>query len=182
VGVGGVGLAALAGGEHPRPRRELGWDIDDLLTVAEQSQRDVPTNAGQPSAHTPLGHCLPYLSTAAYPSRSVAKRPPPRTVASAAMTSIVTERLCGSIPMTTRSAAAATAGSIPVLPMLDPHLVVEPGGQRYFEQNKPLLSLSPPLGGAQNCAGQMRATRPAWAAEVRATAQAPKPSLARHRS
>ena len=34
-------------------------------------------------------------------SRSVAKRPPPRTVSSAAITSIVTDRLCGSIPITT---------------------------------------------------------------------------------
>jgi hypothetical protein len=29
-----------------------------------------------------------------------------------------------------------------VLPSLDPMLVVEPGGQRYFELSKPLLSLS----------------------------------------
>ncbi len=28
--------------------------------------------------------------------------------------------------------------------MLEPLLVVEPGGQRYFELSKPLLSLSPP--------------------------------------
>jgi hypothetical protein len=35
--------------------------------------------------------------------------------------------------------------------MLDPRLVVEPGGQRYFEQNKPLLSLSSPWGDARDC-------------------------------
>jgi hypothetical protein len=33
--------------------------------------------------------------------------------------------------------------------MLDPVLVVEPGGQRYFELSKPLLSLSPPWGDAR---------------------------------
>ena len=33
VGVGGVGLAALPGGEDPHPRRELRWDVDDVLAV-----------------------------------------------------------------------------------------------------------------------------------------------------
>jgi len=40
-------------------------------------------------------------------------------------------------------------------PMLDPPLVVEPGGQRYFQQNKPLLSLSPLWGDARDSAGQI---------------------------
>jgi hypothetical protein len=52
--------------------------------------------------------------------------------------------------------------------MLDPVRPVEPGGQRYFEPNTPLLSLSPPCG-ARDCAGQKRATRISWAADVRAT-------------
>jgi len=42
------------------------------------------------------------LRSAAYPSRSVPNRPPPTTVSSAVITAIVVERLCGSIPMTTR--------------------------------------------------------------------------------
>ena len=42
--------------------------------------------------------------------------------------------------------------------MLDPSLVVEPGGQRYFELSKPLLSLSWPWRRPVR-AGQMRATR-----------------------
>ena len=41
---------------------------------------------------------------------------------------------------------------------LEPDVVVEPGGQRYFELGKPLLSLSRP-GDVRGCAGQMRATR-----------------------
>ena len=54
----------------------------------------------------------------------------------------------------------------------------EPGGQRCFELGNPLLSLSWPWRRPGH-AGQMRATRPAWAAEVRATTRAPGPSLAR---
>ncbi len=46
---------------------------------------------------------------------------------------MVAERLCGSIPMTTWPIAVL---------LLDPAPTFEPGGQRYFEQNKPLLSLS----------------------------------------
>jgi hypothetical protein len=41
VGVGGVGLAALAGREHPRPGRQLGRDVDDLLAGSKQPHRDV---------------------------------------------------------------------------------------------------------------------------------------------
>src|SRR3954468_8715429 len=90
---------------------------------------------------------------------------------------MVAERLCGSMPMTTRADVEPNG----VL-RCSIQLVVEPGGQRYFELSKPLLSLSPPWGDARCCAGQMRATRPAWAADVRATARAPRPSLARQRS
>jgi hypothetical protein len=35
VRVGGVGLAALSGGEHPRSGGQLWWDVDDLLAVGE---------------------------------------------------------------------------------------------------------------------------------------------------
>ena len=45
VGVGGVGLAALPGGEHPRPRGQLRWDVDDGLAVGEQPLGDVPADA-----------------------------------------------------------------------------------------------------------------------------------------
>jgi hypothetical protein len=65
---------------------------------------------------------------------SVAYLPPPSTVSLASLTSIVADRLCGSMPITT----AFIAG----LQSLDPITVFEQGGHRYFEQNKPLLSLS----------------------------------------
>ena len=96
----------------------------------------------QPSiAQVRCGHRPANRSMAAAPSRSVAKRPRSSTVSSAAITSTVTDRLCGSIPMTTRSGRLL----IPVLRCSILHLVVEPGGHRYFEPSKPLLSLSPPL-------------------------------------
>jgi hypothetical protein len=57
------------------------------------------------------------------------------------MFSTVTDRLRGSMPITTRSAAAF----IRVLRCSILNLVVEPGGHRYFEPSKCLLTLSPPL-------------------------------------
>lgn len=58
--------------------------------------------------------------------------------------------------MTTRSEVEPNVDP----PMLDLTGLVEPGGQRYFELGKPLLSLSPLWGDARDCAGQMRATQP----------------------
>ena len=52
------------------------------------------------------------------------------------MTSIVAERLCGSIPMITWLISSPSYSI-----ML---FFTEPGGHRYFELSKPLLSLSPP--------------------------------------
>jgi hypothetical protein len=72
-------------------------------------------------------------SIARYPSASVANRPPSSTVSSAAITSIVADRLCGSIPITTADTCPPRSSAI-----------VESGGHRYFEQSKPLLSLSRP--------------------------------------
>jgi len=45
VRVGGVGLAALPGGEHPHPRRQLRWHVHHLLAVGQQSRGDVPSDA-----------------------------------------------------------------------------------------------------------------------------------------
>src|SRR5665647_3596055 len=107
----------------------------------------------QPSiAQTRWGHARTYSTSAVNPSGSVANLPPPKIVSSPAITSIVTDRLCGSIPMTTRpectmSSSAARTG-----------VVVEQGGHRYFELSKPLLSLSPPRR-HPGCAGHERATR-----------------------
>ena len=78
----------------------------------------------------------PSASIARYPAASVPYRPPPTTVSSPAMTSIVAERLCGSIPMITLAHPVPPARSADL---------GEPGGHRYFELNKPLLSLSSPM-------------------------------------
>ena len=45
VRVGGIGLAALPGGEHPGAGRQLGRHIHDLLTIGQQPVRDVPADA-----------------------------------------------------------------------------------------------------------------------------------------
>ncbi len=104
VRVGGVGLAPLSRGEHPGPGRELRRDVDDLLALAQQAQGDVPANTGAAlDGPDPLRHAATYRSSAASPPRSVPNRPVPTTDSSPVMTSIVTDRLCGSIPITTRA-------------------------------------------------------------------------------
>lgn len=56
----------------------------------------------QPSiAQVRSGHRFTAASMARYPATSVPYRPPPTTVSSPVMTSVVAERLCGSIPMIT---------------------------------------------------------------------------------
>jgi hypothetical protein len=88
--------------EDPRAGGQLGRHIDHLLTAGGQSGRDVPAVPWQPSiAQICAGHRRTPANIAAYPAASVPYRPPPRTISSAAMTSIVAERLCGSIPITT---------------------------------------------------------------------------------
>jgi hypothetical protein len=39
VRVVGVGLAAVAGVEHPGPGSELGWDVDHVLAVGQETLR-----------------------------------------------------------------------------------------------------------------------------------------------
>ena len=53
-------------------------------------------------AHTWSGQARTYSTSSVNPVGSVVNRPPPSTLSSAAITSIVTDRLCGSIPITTR--------------------------------------------------------------------------------
>ena len=45
VRIGGVGLAALPGGEHPRPRGQLRRDVDDLFAIGQEPVRHVPPDA-----------------------------------------------------------------------------------------------------------------------------------------
>ena len=44
VGVGSVGLAAVSGGEHPRPRRQLRRHVHHLLAVGDQPLGQVPAD------------------------------------------------------------------------------------------------------------------------------------------
>jgi hypothetical protein len=48
VGVDRVGFAALAGIEHPHPRRQLRRHVDDRLCVGDQALGDVPPDTGAP--------------------------------------------------------------------------------------------------------------------------------------
>src|SRR5450830_1788206 len=104
-------------------------------------------------AQTRSGHARTYSRSAVKPSGSVANLPPPRMVSSPAMTSIVTDRLCGSIPMTTRPDCTMSSSAART------DVVVEQGGHRYFELSKPLLSLSP-LRRHPSRASHERTTRP----------------------
>jgi len=59
VRVTGVGLAALAGGEHPRSCRQLRRDVHHLLAVRDQSNGDVPADAAASlDGPDPLGPLL----------------------------------------------------------------------------------------------------------------------------
>jgi hypothetical protein len=136
VRVGGIGLAALPGGEHPHPRRQLGGHIDDLLTIGEQPAGQVPAD--------PLASF--------HPPDPLRPRPHPREH----------RRIPGSVsgePPTAEDGLIPShdldgGGTLvrihpddypahPVLPAWSCHeRRGERGGHRYFEQNKPLLSLS----------------------------------------
>lgn len=59
VGVGFVSLAALPGGEHSRPGRQLRRDIDHGFVVGNQPHRDMLADALAASiAQVRSGHCL----------------------------------------------------------------------------------------------------------------------------
>jgi hypothetical protein len=93
----------------------------------------------QPStAHTRSGHCCASASIASNPAASVSNLPRPSTSSSSAIASIVADRLCGSIPITTRL----------VLPMPPPAFVsmgsLGAGGHRFYQQGIPFFSLSRP--------------------------------------
>ena len=173
VRIGHIGLTALPGRKDPGPGRQLRRHVHDLLPGGDQPGRDVPADPlaalDRPGPRRPLPSPGEHRRV---PGSIGAYRPPPRTLSSAAITSIVADRLCGSIPITT----VPICFSCPLPTALD-----GPGGHRYSEHKQtPLEPLPAPRCPAR--AGQMRATRPAWAADVRATNRAPRPSLARHRS
>src|SRR6476646_883623 len=64
-------------------------------------------------------------------------------------------------------------------PLLDPLLGYRAGRATLLRVAQTLLEPLLALRRRPTRAGQMRATRPAWAAEMRATSRAPGPSLAR---
>jgi hypothetical protein len=102
-----------------------------------------------------------------YPAVSVPYFPPASTAARSSMTSIVAERLCGSIPMITPT------GSSSALQVNSGR-----GGHCYFELGKPLSSL--PSHGARRAAGHERATpmTTAGSRNMGASRRTPRPSLA----
>jgi hypothetical protein len=91
------------------------WDGDGMDFAALAA--DIALEADEPVGHVsvntraaldrpdPIRHALTYSSITAWPSVSVPNRPVPTIDSSLVMTSIVTDRLCGSIPMTTRIGA-----------------------------------------------------------------------------
>ena len=68
VGIGRIGLAALPGREHPRPSRQLGRHVHDVLAVGEEPVRDVPTDAlaalDRPHPLRPRRHVLEHRGVA----------------------------------------------------------------------------------------------------------------------
>jgi hypothetical protein len=136
VRVGGIGLAALPGSEHPRAGRQLGRHIHHLLTIGQQPVRQMPADPlASLDRPDPLRPVL----------RLREHRPVPGGV--------------GGIPSTlpdgliTGHDLDGGGALVRVHPndyLAHPRPPARPcggcrarGGHRYFEQNKPLLSLSP---------------------------------------
>ena len=107
------GRTAWAARRPPvRRRPAAGWRYAGQCPGSPRSPRPAPAS-----------RCAS-ASIDRYPAVSVANLPTPRTASSLAMISIVADRLCGSIPITTCHLA---------LPLELPYMP-EPGGHRYFER------------------------------------------------
>jgi hypothetical protein len=107
VSIGGVGLATLPSDEDPCSSRQFGQDVDNGLAFGQEPVGHVP--AGALAALDGPDAIRPLLDVAAHRLESftvVPNRPLPRMDSSLVMTSIATERLCGSIPMTIRGVAS----------------------------------------------------------------------------
>ena len=183
VGVGGVGLAALTGREHPRSGRQLRRHIDDLLAGSKQPHRDVvadPVAAlDRPDPAVPVG--LEPVDVTGHRGEPglIGAEPAAAQDGLIAVHHLDRGRPSCAGPSRSRRVLLAPACT---LPNSIQHLVVESGGQRYFELGRPFLSLFRPWRcPARAC--HVRATRDpegsAWAAAIRATDRAPGPSLAR---
>jgi hypothetical protein len=110
VRVGGVGVAAMAN------TRALAESLGGTSATSSPSASTRFATCGpmpfasldSPASARPL----PSLTQPLLASRSLAKRPPPRICSAAAITSTVTERLCGSMPMTTRPDRGSARGGL----------------------------------------------------------------------
>ena len=145
VAASAIAWASVASVLRPCPAVNTGVRADSLggtsrtCSPSASSRRAIgPPIPWQPSmAHIRAGQCRTARTIARYPDWSVPYRPRPSTVSSLSITSIVADRLCGSIPITTVLICA---------PRPSPLNCPGEGGHRYFELSKPLLSLSLPIG------------------------------------
>lgn len=171
VGASGVGLAALPGGEHPRPRGQLRRHIHHNLAVGNQ----------------PLGQVL------TDPVAALHRPHPIREPATDGEHVPITGRVGGEPSLTenTFGAVKRLDGGGPLLRIHANNnrsqifLSSSPrpgqrGGQRYVEPGRPLLSHNLAQYSARTHAKREPHATP-WAAEKRASRRAPRPSLARHR-
>ena len=103
VRVDRVGLAALAGGEHPHPRGQLRRHVHHGLAVGDQPLGDVPADAvAALDRPDPVRDAAGRRRASPGSRRGRCRTGPARGPApGSSMTSIVADRLCGSIPMIT---------------------------------------------------------------------------------
>jgi hypothetical protein len=136
VGVGGVGLAAVAGGEHPCSRREFRRHIQHALAVGDEPLRDVPADAvaafDRPNPPRPPAssrqHLLVAVPVGAEPATAEYLLP-------------LVEHLGRGRELVRVDPDDHGCHAVP--PRLERRLQ-EAGGQRYFELSRPFSSHSTP--------------------------------------
>jgi hypothetical protein len=136
VGVDRVGLAALAGGEHPGPGRQFRRDVQDGLAVGDQALSDVPADAAAAlDRPDPVGvfaasgeHHLVAVGVGAEPA-----------LAEHAFALVDDLDGGGALVRVYTDDDLAHAINLSLDPMMG-----STGGQRYFELGIPLLSHSAP--------------------------------------
>ena len=140
VHVGGVDLATLPGREHPGPRPTASSDTDNFLTVGRQPVGDVLANPGTPLHRPdPVRPPLPLGQDRRVAARSARAGHDLQRLHPRPITSIVAERLCGSIPITTRLDVTDVDPS----ESSDGRVTTDhrAGGKRCFEPHEPFSGL-----------------------------------------